>query len=180
MLCDGCLLLIGNGLSEEVRRVLYRLNTLKETTIRDLARDMDQSVYETRKALVYLKGATLSWGDWSAYSVSPAGEKFIELQVQAEKPEVIADMLCDTCLLEIGEALSEREADILGCFSSRPITRHQLVVDTGLSLHKVREGLMLLQGARLVGVRSSRVFHLSPEGQRLDYLLRKQLVSSGG
>jgi len=176
MLCDKCLLLIDNNLPDKTRQILHRLHN-SEITVNHLAQETGQSAHEIRKRLLYLKGATLVWGDWSAYSISPAGERMIELLTKPTGSP--AKNLCDTCLLQIGETLPPRESDILGVFSTRPLTRLQIVVATGLSDHKVREGLILLRGARLVEARSGgRAFYLTAEGRRLEHLWRQQLAGS--
>ena len=174
MLCDRCLLLIGNSLPEKTRKTLYRLHNLGETTIKALSQSMGLSVHESRKALIFLKGATLVWGNWSAYSISPAGERLIGLLAAADRPAP-ARLICDDCLMELGEALPPRESDVLACFSTRPLTNLDIVVSTGLSRHKVQESLLLLQGAQLVEARSKgRIFYLTHNARRLDILLRQQ------
>jgi uncharacterized alpha-E superfamily protein len=94
-----------------------------------------------------------------------------------DQPEP-SESLCDDCLLEIGQGLSGDEYAVLAQLSDRAThSRHDLIVSTEISVARLRDVLLTLQGAQLIQSGRGRVFRLSQTGRRLERLLRSRAIS---
>ena len=178
MLCDACLMLLYTGFkaNETARRVFFALQVDDFPTIEALMKESGISRHGVREALSCFRGAGLVWGNGCA-GLSDSGYQLMELLRDADQPEP-SESLCDDCLLEIGQGLSGDEYTVLAQLSDRAThSRHDLVVSTEISVARLRDVLLTLQGAQLIQSGRGRVFRLSKTGRRLERLLRSQVES---
>lgn len=176
MLCDACLLRIYREFKadETVRVVLFALQIDDFPTLEDLVEESGISRHGVREALSYLRGTGLVWGNGCA-GLSDSGHRLIELLQNGDQPEM-AEALCDECLLEIGQDLSSHEYAVLAELTDFAThSRHDLMLSTEISVARLRDVLLVLEGAQLVQNGRGRVFRLSRTGRRLERLLRSSL-----
>jgi hypothetical protein len=179
MLCDACLMLLYTGFkaNETVRRVFFALQVDDFPTIEALMEESGASRHGVREALSCFRGAGLVWGNGCA-GLSDSGYRLMELLRDPDQPGP-SESLCDDCLLQIGQGLSGDEYAVLAQLSDRAThSRHDLVVSTEISVARLRDVLLTLQGAQLIQSGRGRVFRLSKTGRRLERLLRSQVESS--
>lgn len=173
MLCDACLLRLYMDFKadETARAAFFALQIDDFPTLEALIEESGISRHGIREALNYLRGTGLVWGNGCA-GLSDSGYRLIELLQDGDQPEP-AEALCDDCLLEIGQDLSGDEYKVLAELSDRAThSRHDLVVSTAISVARLRDVLLVLQGAQLIQNGRGRVFRLSRTGWRLERLLR--------
>lgn len=173
MLCDACLMLIYESFKGDgrVRKVFFALQVDDFPTIEALTKESGLSTHRVRDALSSLRGTSLVWGNGCA-GLSDSGHRLMELLRDPDQPEP-SEALCDDCLLEIGQALSGGEYTVLAQLSDRAMhSRHDLMMATGISVTRLRDVLLALQGARLIQSGRGRVFRLSRTGRRLERLLQ--------
>ena len=178
MLCDACLMLLYTDFkaNETARKVFFALQVDDFPTIEALMKESGVSRHGVREALSYFRGAGLVWGNGCA-GLSDSGYRLMELLRDGDQPEP-SESLCDDCLLEIGQGLSGDEYAVLAQLSDRAThSRHDLVVSTEISVARLRDVLLALQGARLIQSGRERVFRLSQTGRRLERLLRSRTIS---
>ncbi len=176
MLCDACLMLFYTGFkaNEVARRVFFALQVDDFPTIEALMKESRVSRHGVREALSFFRGADLVWGNGCA-GLSDSGYRLMELLRDPDQPEP-SESLCDDCLLEIGQGLSGDEYAVLARLSDRAThSRHDLVVSTEISVARLRDVLLTLQGAQLIQSGRGRVFRLSKTGRRLERLLKSQI-----
>lgn len=176
MLCDACLLRLYMDFKadETVRKVFFALQIDDFPILEALMEESGFSRHRIREALSYLRGAGLLWGKGCA-GLSDSGYRLIELLRDGDQPEP-SEALCDDCLLEIGQRLSNDEYAVLAELSALvTYSRHDLMVSTGISVARLRDVLLMLQGAQLIQNGQGRVFWLSKTGRRLERLLRLSL-----
>lgn len=173
MLCDACLILLyGNFKADETaRRVFFALQVDDFPTIEALMKESGVSRHGVREALSSFRGAGLVWGNGCA-GLSDNGYRLMELLRKPNQPEP-STALCDDCLLEISELLPSDGYRVLAQLSDRAThSRHDLIVSTEISVTRLRDVLLALQGAQLIQSGRGRVFRLSEAGQRLERLLQ--------
>jgi hypothetical protein len=178
MLCDACLMLLYEGFKgdEKVRSVFFALQVDDFPTIEGLTKESGLSTHRVRDALSSLRGMGLVWGNGCA-GLSDSGYRLMELLRDPNQPGP-SESLCDDCLLQIGQGLSGDEYAVLAQLSDRAThSRHDLVVSTEISVARLRDVLLTLQGAQLIQSGRGRVFRLSKTGWRLERLLRSQVES---
>ena len=176
MLCDACLMLLYEGFKgdEKVRSVFFALQVDDFPTIEGLTKESGLSTHRVRDALSSLRGMGLVWGNGCA-GLSDSGYRLMELLRDPDQPGP-SESLCDDCLLQIGQGLSSDEYAVLAQLSDRAThSRHDLVVSTEISVARLRDVLLTLQGAQLIQSGRGRVFHLSKTGRRLERLLKSQI-----
>ena len=176
MLCDACLMLLYTGFKadETARRVFFALQVDDFPTIEALIKESGVSRHGVREALSGFRGAGLVWGNGCA-GLSDSGYRLMELLRDPDQPEP-SEALCDDCLLEIGQGLSGDEYAVLARLSDRAThSRHDLVVSTEISVARLRDVLLALQGAQLIQSGRGRAFRLSETGRRLERLLKSQI-----
>jgi hypothetical protein len=179
MLCDACLMLLYTGFKadETARRVFFALQVDDFPTIEALIKESGVSRHGVREALSGFRGAGLVWGNGCA-GLSDSGYRLMELLRDPDQPEA-SETLCDDCLLEIGQGLSSDEYAVLARLSDRTTySRHDLVVSTEISVARLRDVLLALQGAQLIQSGRGRAFRLSETGRRLERLLKSQIPIS--
>jgi hypothetical protein len=179
MLCDACLMLLYTGFKadETARRVFFALQVDDFPTIEALIKESGVSRHGVREALSGFRGAGLVWGNGCA-GLSDSGYRLMELLRDPDQPEP-SEALCDDCLLEIGQGLSGDEYAVLARLSDRAThSRHDLVVSTEISVARLRDVLLALQGAQLIQSGRGRAFRLSETGRRLERLLKSQIPIS--
>jgi hypothetical protein len=179
MLCDACLMLLYTGFKadETARRVFFALQVDDFPTIEALIKESGVSRHGVREALSGFRGAGLVWGNGCA-GLSDSGYRLMELLRDPDQPEP-SETLCDDCLLEIGQGLSSDEYAVLARLSDRTTySRHDLVVSTEISVARLRDVLLALQGAQLIQSGRGRAFRLSETGRRLERLLKSQIPIS--
>jgi hypothetical protein len=178
MLCDACLMLLYRGFkaNETARRVFFALSVDDFPTIEILMRESGVSRHGVREALSFFRGAGLVWGN-GCHGLSDDGQRLLKMLRDADQPEP-SESLCDDCLLEIGQGLSGDEYAVLAQLSDRAThSRHDLIVSTEISVARLRDVLLTLQGAQLIQSGRGRVFRLSKTGRRLERLLRSRAIS---
>jgi hypothetical protein len=178
MLCDACLMLLYTGFKGDktARRVFFALQVDDFPTIEALMKESGVSRHGVREALSCFRGAGLVWGNGCA-GLSDSGYRLMELLRDPDQPGP-SESLCDHCLLQIGQGLSGDEYAVLAQLSDRAThSRHDLVVSTEISVARLRDVLLTLQGAQLIQSGRGRVFRLSKTGRRLERLLRSQVES---
>ena len=176
MLCDACLMLLYGGFKgdKKVRRVFFALQVDDFPTIEGLTKESGLSTHRVRDALSSLRGMGLVWGNGCA-GLSDSGYRLMELLRDPDQPGP-SESLCDDCLLQIGQGLSGDEYAVLAQLSDRAThSRHDLVVSTEISVARLRDVLLALQGAQLIQSGRGRVFRLSKTGRRLERLLQSQI-----
>jgi hypothetical protein len=176
MLCDACLMLLYTGFKANptTTKVFFALQVDDFPTIKTLMKESGVSRHGVREALSYFRGAGLVWGD-GCYGLSGDGQRLLNLLRDGDQPEP-PQTLCDECLLEIGQGLSSDEYAVLAQLSDRAThSRHDLVVSTEISVARLRDVLLTLQGAQLIQSGRGRVFRLSRTGRRLERLLKSQI-----
>lgn len=172
MLCDACLLRLYMDFKadEAARKAFFALQVDDFPTIEALMEESGMTRHEVREALSYLRGTGLVWGNGCA-GLSDSGYRLMELLRNGDQPEP-AEALCDTCLLEIGRDLSSDEYAVLARLSDRVThDRLDLMIAAEISVARLRDVLLTLQGAQLVQNGRGRVFRLSKAGRRLERLL---------
>jgi len=178
MLCDACLMRLYSGFkaNEIARRVFFALRVDRFPTIEALMKESGVSRHGVREALSSFRGAGLVWGDGCA-GLSDSGHRLMELLRDPDQPEP-SEALCDHCLLEIGELLPADGYNVLAQLSGRGVrSRHDLLIDTGLTVTRLRDALVILEGAQLIQSARGRAFCLSETGRRLERLLRSRVSS---
>jgi len=181
MLCDACLMRLYSGFkaSETARRVFFALQVDRFPTIEALMKESGVSRHGVREALSGFRGAGLVWGNGCA-GLSDSGYRLIELLRDPDQPEP-SQALCDDCLLEIGELLPADGYNVLAQLSGRGVrSRHDLLIGTGLTVARLRDALVILEGAQLIQSARGRAFCLSETGRRLERLLRSRAISHSG
>ncbi len=181
MPCDPCLMLLYRSFrgAENIRKVFFALGGEEFPTHDTLMRETELTLHHVRDGLNFLRGAGLVWGD-NCHGLSEGGWRLLELLRHAEQPEPSA-ALCDDCLLEIGTLLPADGYMVLAQLRGRGLcSRHELLIGTGLTVAKLREALVVLEGAQLIQGARGRVFRLSEAGQRLEWLLQRQRVTGPG
>jgi len=176
MLCNACLMLLYVGFKgdEKVRSVFFALQVDDFPTIEGLTKESGLSTHRVRDALSSLRGMGLVWGNGCA-GLSDSGYRLMELLRNPDQPGP-SESLCDHCLLQIGQGLSGDEYAVLAQLSNRAThSRHDLVVSTEISVARLRDVLLTLQGAQLIQSGRGRVFRLSKTGRRLERLLKSQI-----
>ena len=151
MLCDACLMLLYTGFkaNETARKVFFALQVDDFPTIEALIKESGVSRHGVREALSGFRGAGLVWGNGCA-GLSDSGYRLMELLRDPDQPEP-SETLCDDCLLEIGQGLSGDEYAVLARLSDRAThSRHDLVASTEISVARLRDVLLALQGAQLI------------------------------
>lgn len=173
MICDRCLLYLEREITRKARKLLYAYGNIQgEPSIKILVARSGLSQYHVREALMTLRGAGLVWGDYF-YSLSPSGQRLIELLATADRPEP-AEALCDNCLMEIADLLPNEAYDVLALLTRHYQTTQQFVSSLGVSSYKLREIAFLLKGAQLVKVNRGRIYRLTTTGRRLGSMLQYQ------
>ena len=173
MICDPCLMFIYKMLKSRVRKVFFALQADDFPTLNVLQEAARLDRHEVRRALNFLQGAGLVWGD-GCHGLSDSGHRLLKLLRDADQPEP-AEALCDDCLLEISEFLPADGYAVLSQLSNRPThSRHDLIVSTAITEARLRDVLRILEGAQLIQGGRGRFFRLSETGQRLERLLRRQ------
>jgi len=178
MLCDACLMLLYRGFkaNETARRVFFALSVDDFPTIEALMKKSGVSRHGVREALSCFRGAGLVWGN-GCHGLSDDGQRLLKLLRDADQPEP-SEVLCDDCLLEISELLPADGYRVLAQLSDRLAhSRHELMMATGISVTRLRDVLLALQGAQLIQSGRGRVFRLSKTGRRLERLLRSRAIS---
>jgi hypothetical protein len=174
MLCDACLMLLYKSLNANVRKVFFALQVDDFPTIEVLMKESGLSTHRVRDALSALRGTGLVWGN-GCVGLSDSGYQLLELLRDGDQPEP-TEALCDDCLLEIGQGLSGDEYVVLAQLSDRLAhNRHDLMVSTNISLTRLRDVLLTLQGGQLIQSGRGRVFRLSKTGRRLERLLQSPI-----
>ncbi len=116
------------------------------------------------------------WGNGCA-GLSDSGYRLMELLRDPDQPKP-SEVLCDDCLLEISDLLPADGYKVLAQLSDRLAhSRHDLMMATGISVTRLRDVLLALQGAQLIQSGRGRVFRLSKTGRRLERLLRSRAIS---
>jgi hypothetical protein len=162
---------------EEIRKVFFALQVDDFPTLNILQEGTELTRHEVRRALNFLQGASLVWGN-GCYGLSDNGRRLLELLRVAGQPEP-AEALCDDCLLEIGELLPADGYTVLAQLSSRPThSRHDLIVSTAITSARLQDVLRILDGAQLIQSGRGRFFRLSETGRRLERLLRRRQRAS--
>jgi hypothetical protein len=173
MLCDACLMLLYTGFKANgtARRIFFALQVDDFPTIEALMKESAVSRHGVREALSCFRGAGLVWGNGCA-GLSDSGYRLMELLRDPDQPEP-SEALCDDCLLEIGQGLSSDKYTVLARLSDRAThSRHDLIVSTEISVARLRDVLLTLEGARLIQNARGRSFRLSKTGRRLERLLK--------
>ena len=173
MLCDACLMLLYTGFkaNETARRVFFALGVDDFPIIEALMKESGVSRHGVREALSCFRGAGLVWGNGCA-GLSDSGYRLMELLRDANQSEP-SEVLCDNCLLEISELLPADGYKVLAQLSDRLAhSRHDLMMATGISVNRLRDVLLTLQGAQLIQSGRGRVFRLSETGGHLERLLQ--------
>jgi DNA-binding FadR family transcriptional regulator len=176
MLCDACLMLLYTDFkaNETGRRVFFALQVNDFPTIEALMKESGVSRHGVREALSCFRGAGLVWGN-GCHGLSDDGQRLLKLLRDADQPEP-SEALCDECLLEIGQGLCGDEYAVLARLSDRAThSRHNLMMATEISITRLRDVLLALQGARLIQSGRGRVFRLSRTGRRLERLLKSPI-----
>jgi hypothetical protein len=179
MLCDACLMLLYTSFkaNETARKVFFALQVDDFPTIEVLMKESGVSRHGVREALSCFRGAGLVWGNGCA-GLSDDGYRLMELLCDPDQPEP-SEVLCDDCLLEVGQGLSSDEYAVLAQLSDRAThSRHALIVSTEISVARLRDVLLTLKGARLIQSARGRSFRLSETGRRLERLLRRRQGTS--
>jgi len=159
--------------NEKIKKVFFALANAHFPTQDALTQETGLSLFHVRDALNFLRGTGLVWGN-GCHSLSEGGQRLIELLRDGDQPEP-AEALCDNCLLEIGELLPTDGYAVLAQLSGlRAHTRHELILSTEITGVKLRELLLILEGAQLIQNGRGRVFRLSETGRRLEKLLRQR------
>jgi len=176
MICNRCLLYLERGLDKKTRTLLYAYRDKEEPSIRALVAHSGLSQYHVREALMTLRGAGLVWGDYF-YTLSPNGQRLIELLSTADRPEP-SESLCNDCLREIAELLPNDVYPILAELTRKHYrTTQQLVAALNVSSYKLREYAFLLRGAGLIRVDRNRIYRLTGTGRYLGLMLQQQPVA---
>jgi hypothetical protein len=174
MHCDPCLMLIYRSFkgNKRAKEVFFALAKEDFPTHDTLIHETGLTLHHVRDALNFLRGAGLVWGD-SCHGLSESGHRLLELLRDTDQPEP-SEALCDDCLLEIGELLPADGYSVLAHLSSRHVrSRHDLLIGTELTVARLRDALVTLEGACLIQSARGRSFRLSETGRRLERLLRR-------
>jgi len=178
MHCDPCLMLLYKSFKddEDIQKVFFALAREDFPTHDTLIQETGLTLHRVRDALNFLRGAGLVWGD-NCHGLSEGGLRLLELLRDPSQPEP-SEALCDDCLLEIGELLPADGYAVLACLSDRRVrSRHDLLISTELTVARLRDALVTLEGAQLIQSARGRSFRLSENGRRLERLLRSQAIS---
>jgi len=179
MHCDPCLMLIYRGFkgNKKAQKVFFALAQEDFPTHDTLIQETGLTLHHVRDALNFLRGAGLVWGD-SCHGLSESGHRLLELLRDTDQPQP-SEALCDDCLLEIGELLPADGYSVLAHLSSRRgRSRHDLLISTELTVARLRDALVTLEGACLIQSARGRSFRLSETGRRLERLLRRRQRAS--
>lgn len=173
MLCDPCLMLLYKSFKgdENIQKVFFALAKEDFPTHDTLIQETGLTLHRVRDALNFLRGAGLVWGD-NCHGLSEGGLRLLELLRDSDQPEP-SEALCDDCLLEIGELLLADGYTVLAHLSGRRVLgRHDLLIGTELTVSRLRDALVTLEGAQLIRSARGRAFCLSETGHRLERLLQ--------
>jgi hypothetical protein len=159
---------------ENAKRVFFALAKEDFPTHDTLIQETGLTLHRVRDALNFLRGAGLVWGN-NCHGLSEGGQRLFELLCNGDQPEP-SEALCDDCLLEIGELLLPDGYAVLAHLSGRRVrSRHDLQIGTELTVSRLRDALMTLEGAQLIQSARGRSFRLSRTGRRLERLLKSQI-----
>ena len=180
MLCDPCLMFAYGTFKskEEIRRVFFALQVDNFPTLNVLQEGTELTRHEVRRALNFLQGAGLVWGN-GCCGLSESGRRLLELLRDADQQPEPSETLCDDCLLEISEFLPADGYTVLAQLSSRAAhSRHDLIVSTAITSARLQDVLRILDGAQLIQSGRGRFFRLSETGRRLERLLHRRQRAS--
>ena len=196
MHCDPCLMLLYKSFKDDkdIQKVFFALAREDFPTHDTLIQETGLTLHRVRDALNFLRGAGLVWGRVRQglctlpHGLSEGGLRLLQLLRDPEgtagtpypAPEP-SETLCDDCLLEIGELLLADGYTVLAHLSGRRVLgRHDLLIGTELTVSRLRDALVTLEGAQLIRSARGRAFRLSETGRRLERLLRSRAISHSG